>query len=115
MSVDKYRKQIDEIDEKIIGLLNDRIKAALEIGSVKDKTDCEVYVPSREKQVLERVAELNSGPLKEESIQAHLSRNHVCVYFNGTQYVYSLPWPSSDFYAPSIKGSLRRERGLYAL
>ncbi len=35
MKVDKVRKQIDSIDEKILQLLNDRAEASKKIGRIK--------------------------------------------------------------------------------
>ena len=70
MSLEKLRKQIDGLDEELIKLLNERIKIALEIGKTKKEQGGEIYVPSREKAVFERIARLNNGPLPEESARA---------------------------------------------
>ncbi len=71
MSLDKLRKQIDHLDEKLIKLLNERIGVALEIGKTKKEQGGEIYVPSREKAVFDRVAALNeSGPLPAEAVRA---------------------------------------------
>ncbi len=70
MSVDKQRKQIDIIDQKILGLLNDRAKASQDIGKIKLKEGQSVYSPEREREVLERLKRMNHGPLTAESIDA---------------------------------------------
>ncbi len=70
MSLEKLRKQIDVLDEQLIKLLNERVKVALEIGKTKKEQGGEIYVPSREKAVFERIARLNEGPLPEESARA---------------------------------------------
>ena len=70
MSLEKLRKQIDGLDEELIKLLNERIKIALEIGKTKKAQGGEIYVPSREKAVFERIARLNNGPLPEGSARA---------------------------------------------
>lgn len=70
MSLNKLRKQIDSLDEKLVELLNDRIKVALEIGAAKKESGGEIYVPSREKEVFERIASLNAGPMPEGSARA---------------------------------------------
>ena len=71
MDLDELRKKIDELDEQIVSLLNERTDAAAKIGKVKQKTASDVYVPSREKAVLERVCELNKrGPLTDKNIRA---------------------------------------------
>ncbi len=70
MNLDDLRKRIDELDEQLIGLLNERTRAALEIGRLKQEQEQEIYVPSREKTVLDRAKKLNKGPLKNESVLA---------------------------------------------
>ncbi len=70
MSLEDLRKEIDHIDEELVGLLNARTGVALEIGKVKQKDGQGIYVPAREKEVLRRVTDLNKGPLKPESIKA---------------------------------------------
>jgi len=69
-SVDALRKRIDQIDEKLVALLNDRAVLAQKIGLSKSLNNQEVYAPNREKEVLRRVANLNSGPLPESAIRA---------------------------------------------
>jgi chorismate mutase/prephenate dehydratase len=64
----KYRKEIDITDKKIVELLNKRAKAALEIGKIKKTNSSTVYVPAREKQVLDNVIKNNKGPLSSEDI-----------------------------------------------
>ncbi len=70
MTLNKHRKRIDEIDEELIRLLNERIRCALEIGSLKKQSNQEVYSPAREREVLERVQSLNAGPIQDQSVQA---------------------------------------------
>ena len=69
-SVDVLRKKIDQIDEKVVALLNDRAFLAQKIGRSKSQNNQEVYVPHREKQILQRLSRLNQGPLSEHSIRA---------------------------------------------
>jgi chorismate mutase/prephenate dehydratase len=69
-SVDALRKKIDQIDEKVVALLNDRASLALRIGHSKRLNNAEIYVPAREQEVLHRVCRLNRGPLSEQAIRA---------------------------------------------
>jgi chorismate mutase/prephenate dehydratase len=69
-SVDALRKKIDQIDEKILRLLNDRASLAQRIGHQKRLTNQEIYVPSREQEVLRKVSELNRGPLAASAVQS---------------------------------------------
>lgn len=70
MNLTEWRKRIDEIDADLVRLLNERTRMALEIGRIKHRDGGEVYVPAREKEVLDRVCELNAGPLLPESVRA---------------------------------------------
>ena len=71
MNLDGLRKQIDALDEKLVGLLNERVDVALNIGKIKKEQGGEIYVPSREKAVFERIETLNgSGPLPDKSARA---------------------------------------------
>lgn len=70
MSISDHRKAIDQIDEKIVHLLNERTRHVLEIGAIKLKAGEEIYAPHRERAVLQRVSRLNHGPITSESLQA---------------------------------------------
>lgn len=63
------RNKINELDEKLVALLNERAKVALAIGSAKAKDATPVYDPSREGNVLEHITQINSGPLPKGSIE----------------------------------------------
>lgn len=70
MNLDDLRSQIDSLDSDIIRLLNERINVVLKIGEEKKKSGAEIYVPSRERQVFDKIRKLNAGPLPEESAHA---------------------------------------------
>ena len=69
-SVDVLRKKIDQIDAKIVNLLNARASLSQHIGHSKSLTSQEVYVPNREKEILQQVSELNRGPLPTDAIRS---------------------------------------------
>ena len=69
-SVDALRKKIDQIDEKVVALLNDRASLALKIGHSKRLNHEVIYAPSREQEVLRRVAQLSRGPLSQHAIRS---------------------------------------------
>ena len=70
MGLDDWRSRINDLDEKILNLLNQRAEAAAQIGELKRQQDLPYFAPEREKQVLERLAGLNAGPLPPEAIRA---------------------------------------------
>ncbi len=63
MDIEDWRKKIDELDRKLVALLNDRARAAVEIGKLKRETNLPVYEPDRERVVFANVQEANRGPL----------------------------------------------------
>lgn len=70
MSLDDLRQRIDDLDAEILERLNDRARAAEEIGKIKRSTDAVYYVPERERAVYNRLREMNKGPLPYEAIKS---------------------------------------------
>lgn len=70
MNISEHRKAIDNLDEEIVRLLNERTRHVLEIGTLKLKQGEEIYAPHRELAVLQRLVKLNNGPITEESLRA---------------------------------------------
>jgi len=61
---------LDEIDGELARLLNERAKHVLEIARIKAEQNSQVYVPAREKAILETVLKNNQGPLPDEMMAA---------------------------------------------
>jgi len=64
-----WRDRIDALDRTILKLLNERSTCANRIGAIKKKLDMPVYVPSREEEVLRKVANANNGPLPDTAVR----------------------------------------------
>ncbi len=65
------RKQIDQIDEEIVALLNRRARLALDVGAAKNAAARATYAPDREHEVLENVKAVSQGgPLTDRQITA---------------------------------------------
>ena len=64
MDISDWRKKIDEIDAKLVEMLNQRAQAAQEIGRLKRLREMPIYEPDRERIVLSQVQEQNRGPLQ---------------------------------------------------
>lgn len=62
-SIDDWRDKIDEIDKKLVALLNERARCADEIGKIKEQMGIEAYSPKREKEVIDNIIRHNAGPL----------------------------------------------------
>lgn len=74
MSISDWRRQIDEIDRKLVELLNQRSRCALEIGKLKQKEKLPLYQPEREREVLENAERINSGPLTDAAVRRLFER-----------------------------------------
>lgn len=61
--LERLRRQIDELDEQLVSLLNQRATCALAIGRLKEAAGLPVYQPAREADVLANVRGHNTGPL----------------------------------------------------
>src|SRR5262245_50514328 len=70
MNIPEHRKAIDKLDAQILRLLNERTKHVLEIGEIKLKAGEEIYVPHRERAVLDRICKLNGGPITNDGLRA---------------------------------------------
>lgn len=66
--LNKLRLKIDEIDSKILDLVNERGKIALEVSTHKKANSIRVYDPVREKEIEEKLKKKNTGPLTNEYI-----------------------------------------------
>ncbi len=62
------RGSIDLLDQKLLILLNQRVRIATEIGKIKKRIGKKVYDLRREKEVLEKLKLKNRGPVKEQDL-----------------------------------------------
>jgi len=69
----RKRKKVDLIDRKLLSLLNQRLRIALEIGKIKKQMGKKIYDPKREKEILERLRlrlrSRNKALLKEKDLE----------------------------------------------
>ncbi len=63
MTIDELRRKIDELDARLVELLNERAKCAHEIGKLKRGEHLPIYEPQRERDVFANVRSQNRGPL----------------------------------------------------
>ena len=68
--LDALRVRIDELDRRLVELLNERAAASLEIGRLKAGASGRVYVPEREVMVYSNILSANRGPLPDSSLKA---------------------------------------------
>ena len=70
MSLKDLRERIDQIDNQLVELLNERARIVIEIGKLKNKTGGQIYAPDREKKVLDKILKTNKGPLPDRCLTA---------------------------------------------
>ena len=68
--LNRQRVQIDTLDSQLLRLLNQRAQVAREVASIKRSSGLPVYDPQRERTILDRVCDLNPGPLDSQSVTA---------------------------------------------
>lgn len=67
-NLDTLRKKIDDIDEKILRLINKRGEIALKVSDLKKQNSLRIYDPAREKEIEGKLGEKNPGPLSNDYI-----------------------------------------------
>src|SRR5210317_2371715 len=69
-NLDEIRKEINEIDERLQTLINDRAKIAQQVGVAKGDLASAVdyYRPEREAEVLRSVIDRNDGPMRDDEM-----------------------------------------------
>ena len=68
MDIVDWRKKIDELDRRLVEMLNQRAQAAHEIGKLKRNVGMPIYEPDREQAVFGNVQKLNQGPLPDRDL-----------------------------------------------
>jgi len=74
MNLADWRRRMDEIDKKLVQLLNERSQCALEVGRIKQEAGMPIYQPARENEVLANAARNNKGPLSDAAIRRLFER-----------------------------------------
>jgi chorismate mutase len=81
MTLDEARKKleecrvlVDDVDRRIVALLNERTRVVQDIGRIKRQTQMPIYEPKREDQVFANISASNRGPLTEEAVRRIFER-----------------------------------------
>jgi chorismate mutase-like protein len=72
--LEEYRVLIDNVDRRIVALLNERTQVVEEIGRVKRESELPIYEPKREDQVFANVTGSNQGPMSEDALRRIFER-----------------------------------------
>jgi chorismate mutase/prephenate dehydratase len=69
--LEQLRREIDELDRRIVGLLNERARKGREVGHEKASLGwTQTRDPEREREVLLRISMANEGPIAQEDLLA---------------------------------------------
>jgi chorismate mutase-like protein len=72
--LEEFRVLVDDVDRRIVALLNERTRVVENIGRVKRQTNLPIYEPKREDQVFANISSTNRGPLTEEAVRRIFER-----------------------------------------
>jgi chorismate mutase len=67
--IEKLRREIDQVDEKIVRSLNERAGLVVKIREAKRKASIPLYDPQREEEIFEHLFRVNKGPLFDDDIK----------------------------------------------
>ena len=97
-AIEKIRRKIDAIDNKIVDLLKQRIQHAQAVGRIKSKDKRAKYDPLRERQIYARLLENNQDEFPEQALRSifheiittcRLSQKRPVVAYLGPEATYS--------------------------
>ena len=96
------RDSIDSIDNQILSLVSERAKLAIQAGQAKQ--DSSKYKPARESSILNRLTEMNEGPLKQAQIRNIF--NEIISSCRSTESTFTLSYlgPEGTFSESALEG-----------
>lgn len=89
------RDRIDDLDVRILALLNERTRIVENIGRIKRELNLAIYEPKREDEVFRNVTTNNTGPLPPDAVKRLFERiidemrtvqHHRMMQQNGTDH-----------------------------
>ena len=69
-NIQELRKRIDDLDNRLVDLLNERAGIVIEIGNIKKTEKLDFHSPSREREIIERLTTRNTGPFPQDTLKA---------------------------------------------
>ena len=72
--LEEFRIVIDDVDRRIVELLNERTRIVEQIGSVKRQAQLPIYEPKREDQVFANITAANQGPITSQAVRRIFER-----------------------------------------
>lgn len=72
--LDELRRQIDQVDSRLLELIHERVRLVLQVGTYKARHGLAVYDPERERRLLERLTALAQPPLEPDTVRRIFER-----------------------------------------
>lgn len=72
--LDELRRQIDQVDSRLLELIHERVRLVLQVGTYKARHGLAVYDPDRERRLLERLTALAQPPLEPDTVRRIFER-----------------------------------------
>jgi chorismate mutase len=72
--LDEFRVLIDDVDRRLVALLNERTRTVEEIGRVKRSAALPIYEPKRESEVFANITASNHGPMTPDALKRIFER-----------------------------------------
>ncbi len=69
MDIADLRRKIDELDRRLVQLINERAQCALQIGRLKRNSSMPIYEPDRERIIFDNISSNNHGPLSDMQLR----------------------------------------------
>lgn len=69
LQLQKVREQIDDINKQILNLISERGELAKQVGRIKIQQGKDLYDPTREQEIINRLMESNKGPFDNNEIE----------------------------------------------
>ena len=73
-TIGEFRRQIDEVDRRLVELLNERTRIVEQLALIKEQLEMPVYEPKREDQIFDNIVGNNHGPLPPEALKRLFER-----------------------------------------
>lgn len=68
-TLDELRRRIDELDRRIVDILNERAERVLGVRRAKNEAGLEQFDPEREADIQEKLSAVNDGPLGDADLR----------------------------------------------
>ena len=69
-TIKRLRQEIDAVDDRLLDLLNRRAALVIEVGRLKSAKKDDFHVPSREREIYDRLTAGNPGPFPNEGLRS---------------------------------------------